>query len=499
MTDDIVLHDWNDYPGYHRTWLKLNRGKPYQIFDWQLEHLHKKVDAGCKRIVLACGRRSGKSTATIAEVAREVTKPPEEVFGIMHSPIVYIVGSTSEASMRVWEPVWEAFVPSDDGSYQAPLSFLHAGHEKQRGVIFIKGGARIYRKTADDPRSLQGERVTLVVTDESHDINEEAWQNVMPALLDSGGRLIALGVTKGKGRFRSYWHRGQGADSQFYSASAPTSANPVILQRAREAGMEVEAFIRSEAEEDLTDDEFARQYLAEWREEEGQVFSNFEQYFKGSGYPLGEDKQPVVGPGPHIMSLDLGKLHDYTVAYVGDVARQQIVARLRFNKLDYMDQVPQIAAMFRQYNCRFIHMDATGVGEGPSEMLRRPPSAGGYGCSVIPFKFTNESKQGLVSTMVREVQRGNVTFLADDETLKKEMGLFEGLVSPGGVVKYSAPVGFFDDCVISAALLIQKMARNKSMAANPIHKPYATFSTSGSGKSHIPPLPRPRPKEAIAA
>ena len=446
---------------YPAVWHVLNRGKPYEPFPWQIQHLHAQVDAGCTRIVLPCGRRSGKSTGLIAEVAREVTTPPVTIWGIQHSPIVYIGGSTSETAMRVWDPVWRAFVPSESGDYIPPLGFLYAGHDKNRGLIEIRGGAKIMRKTADDPRSWQGERVTLVGADESQDYNEDVWEAVMPSLLESGGRLIAIGIPKGKGRFRSYYERGQGADANFYSASVPTSANPIIAAQAKAQGMTVEAFIRSEAEGDLTDDEYARQYLAQWREEEGAVFAGFARYFTGAGEAY---------RGPHIMSLDLGKMHDYTVAYVGDVARQEFIARLRFNRIDYLDQVPQIAALYHRYGCRFVHMDTNGAGEAPAELLRRE-----YGCHVIPFPWSNASKQALISVMVREVQRGKITFLADDLMLQKEMGLFEGVVSPGGVLRYEAPKGFFDDCVIAAALLIQKMARNKTMAKNPIYAPYVTF------------------------
>ena len=449
---------------YPPIWKVLNRGAAYEPFPWQVQHLHSKVDEGCPRIILPCGRRSGKSTSVVAEVAREVVKPPVTIKGMEHSPLVYIIGPTAEASMRVFEPVWDAFVPSDNGSYIPPLGFLYAGHDKNRGVIFIKGGARIYRKTADDPRSLQGERVTLAIPDEAHDTNEEAYENLMPGLADSNGRLIAIDIPKGKGRFRSYYHAGQGADPSFYSASVPTTANPIFSERAAALGLDPIEYLRQTFAQDLTDKEFRRQYLAEWVEEDGQVFADYERCFTATGY------EPDPSRGPHIMSLDLGKMHDFTVAYVGNVSEQAFVAKMRVNKLDYIDQVPRIAKLYHDYKCRFIHMDTNGPGEAPSEMLRS------LGCHILPFRWSNATKQGLVSTMVRETERGNVQYLADDDDLKREMSLFEGTISPGGVIQYSAPPGYFDDCVIAAALLVQKMARNKSMAKDPIRKPYANFS-----------------------
>lgn len=436
---------------YPSLWAVLNRGKPYEPLSWQAQHLHSQVDKGLKTIVLACGRRSGKSTAVVAEVAREVVKDPVTVMGVEHSPIVYIIGPTAETSMRVFQPVWNAFVPSDDGSYIPPLGFLYRNHDKNRGLIELTNGAQIFRKTADDPRSLQGERVTLAIPDEAHEIQEEAWENLLPALADSDGRLIPIGVCKGRGRFRSMYFAGQGMDPAIYSASVSTLANPIFSERAKALDEDpVEYLRRQPYASQLTDEEFERQYLAKWTDEEGQVFTNFEHLFTANGIPRLDAK--------HVMSLDLGKMHDFTVAYVGDVVNSEFVSRLRFNKIDYVDQVPRIADLYHTYDCRFIHMDTNGPGEAPAELLRQ------QGCNIVPFKWSNESKQALVSVMVREVQKGEVRFLKDDEPLKKEMGMFEGSISPGGLLKYEAPKGFYDDCVISAALLIQQMARMRQRA-----------------------------------
>ncbi len=395
----------------------------------------------------------------VAETGREGIQNHVIVEGVEHAPLIYIIGPTSEASMRVFEPVWNAFVPSDSGSFIPPLGFLYDWHDKNRGVIGLKGGARIYRKTADDPRSMQGERVTLAIVDEAQDINEEAWENLMPGLADSEGRLIAIGIPKGKGRFRSYFQAGQGMDSEFYSASVPTTENPIFSKRAAERGLDPVDYLRQAFGQDLTDDEFDRQYLAKWIEEDGSVFANFEKYFTGLPYP---SLDGVVGVPEvsHIMSLDLGKLHDFTVAYVGNVNEQRIVARERFNKIDYVDQVPRLADLYHTYHCKLIHMDTNGPGEAPSEMLRD------LGCKIEPFIWTNQSKAGLISTMVREVQRGNITFLADDSVLKKEMTLFEGKITSGGLLTYGAPAGFYDDSTISAALLISKMLKTRPFVSS---------------------------------
>ena len=460
---------------YIPAWRVLNRGKPYEPFWYQAQHIHAQVDRGCKRIICAWGRRGGKSTAIVAEVVREVIKEPVTVRGVEHSPIVYIVGPNAEASMRVWEPVWAAFVPPEDGSFSPPYGFLHDWHDKQRGVIAIKGGARIYRKTGESPAATQGERVTLVITDETQDMPEDVWQYLMPGLTESEGILIAIGVSKGIGRFKSYWFAGQTGEGGFYSSAVPSTANPIIQELAKKAGKTPEQWLRDNSEEDLTENEFRQQYLAEWVGGDGQVFNKYEHLFtvKSAPDPLTEEAAFKTyleeHPGPYIASLDLGKLNDFTVLYIGDVLKSEIVFKYRVNKLDYIDQMPIIIKIMKTFKVRFVHMDTNGPGEAPSEMIRAE-----Y-VSVIPFPWSNSNKQALVSAIVRAVERSEVHFLEDDDTLKNEMGLFQGTVSPGGVIKYDAAPGYHDDCVISAALCVQKMARNRTMAISPVRKPYVSW------------------------
>lgn len=433
-------------------WDVLNGGRPYEPFNWQARHFHAREE---KRVIAACGRRSGKSSAMLAEIVREVTRPPEMVHGVEQSPLVYVVGPTAETSMKVWQPVWDAFVPPETHSnYEPPLGFLHQTHDKNRRWIKLHNGAQIYGKTADDPRGLQGDRVTLAVTDESHEIQDEAWDNLMPSLMDSEGRLIAIGIPRGKGRFRSYWELGQGIDPNFYSFSVPTTENPVIVANAKKNGYEIPIDYVRTFDADMTETSFRQHYLAEWVEQDGQVFKNLDQVFDAPpGYAhIGQY---------NVMGLDIGKMHDYTVAYVGDINTSKFLYRDRFVGLDYSVAVPRIAKMYRAYGCSAIVMDTTGGGIPVRDFLVS------VGCHVIDYTYTAKSKEELILTFAREVERGLVHLPKDDKELRREMELFEAVVT-GTRVSYNAPKGYFDDCVNAAALLVHLMARRRGYSQNPI-------------------------------
>ncbi len=472
-----------------KAWDIMDGGKPYVPFPWQAEHIHSKSDI--QFLIGACGRRSGKTTAADAEVNREVFKDPVTVLGKTHAPLIYIVGPTAELAMRVWQPIWDAFVPDEQREHIPPFGNLYKDHDKSRGIIWLKNGATIQRKSADDPKSLQGERVTFAVVDEAHSMPEDAWQYLLPAFMDSGGRLMAIGIPKGKNRFRSMWELGQKGQPGYYSFSVPSTAHPLITATEkeavalREAGYETaRALEHDPAYLTLSDIEQKQQYWAEWVEQDGAVFKNIDQCFTG------EWVSAENATGVNIMGLDVARIHDYTVAYIGDVREERIIARDRYTGLDWTVQAPRIAKMYRDYKCRFIHMDATGVGDVLASFLRAE------GCSIIDYKFTNASKEMLINAFAREVERGQVILPKDDLDLKREMELFEATVQPGGsVVKYSAPAGYFDDCCVSAALLTYKMAKNRGMAKSPNGEPYVKFENTTPAKRAMDKIREAREKK----
>ena len=428
---------------YPAIWEFINDGDPYDPWGWQAEHVHDQIDS--KRLILACGRRAGKTTAIKAEIVREALQPKSEQFGVYHAPYIYVIAPNYELTMKVWEPVWNLFVGPG-----AALRDYYASHDKTRKLIELQNGARIQAKSADDPTSLQGDRVTAAFVDEAHDLNPEAWGNFMPALADSDGRLVAIGIARGKGNFRTYWQIGQEADPRYYSASVTSLEHPNITEDALE-----------EFRRDLTDAQFRQQYLAEWVEDDGQVFKNFDDCFD-SDWEDPKDSQ-------YLMGLDLGKIHDFTVAYVVDVAKMQFVATDRFNGLDYTLLGPRIANLYKRYNCQTVHLDGSGIGEPVADILRNE------GWSVSSFKFTNQSKASLVSTLAAEVEHGRVHFGKDDEVLKKEMELFEGSVLPGGAIKYTHPPGYHDDSIMAAGLAVMKAQRRRGTASGVMHRDYVTF------------------------
>jgi hypothetical protein len=430
---------------YHPLWNVIDKGHPYEPFPWQVQHVHSKVDEGYQFIILACGRRAGKTTAMLAEVVRACLAPQEG----NHAPIIYIVGPNHDLAGRIFDPVWDMFVPDKGLENLPPMYDLYLSHDKNAGAIFLKNGAKIFRKSADDPKSMQGERVTAAFVEEAQDMNEAAWKMLLPALIDSNGILFTIGVPWGRNRFKVLFGLGK-TEPGYYSASVPTTANPNITQAM------IDRMVAT-----MTEVEVRAHILAEWVDEYGVVFRDPEAIFDAP--PL-QDAPPR---GPFIFGLDVGKLHDFTVLYCIDVSTMRVVYRDRFNHLNYPDQADRIANAFHVIKPLYIHMDGTGVGEAMVDMLIERD------CHVSNFKFGLESKQAIIGTLIRAVDARLIHVQPDDEVLRTEMQAFEGKLvqGPGGTrVAYEAAAGAHDDTVMALALAVEKALALHNANKTPVNR-----------------------------
>ena len=90
-----------------------------------------------------------------------------------------------------------------------------------------------------------------------------------------------------------------------------------------------------------------------------------------------------------------------------------------------------------------ILVDSTGVGDPILEDLQRE------GIAIDGLKFTSSSKQQIMEGLANAIQQGRIRF--PDGVIVKELEVFEYQFTANGV-KYSAPSGFHDDCVMALAL-----------------------------------------------
>lgn len=141
--------------------------------------------------------------------------------------------------------------------------------------IATKWGFDLQCRSARHPESLVGEGLDFVLLVEAGRHKRKMWGDyVRPALSDKRGWSLTSGVPEGASEnslLYSLYQRGQDSSKlSWWSMRAPSWTNPIVFPGGRHDPEILEA------EDDLTDDEFARQYGAQFVESTGRVMKEWD-------------------------------------------------------------------------------------------------------------------------------------------------------------------------------------------------------------------------------
>jgi len=160
----------------------------------------------------------------------------------------------------------------------------------------------------------------------------------------------------------------------------------------------------------------------------------------------------------YVMGVDLGRTNDFSVITVIDIGINKVVGFKRFGDCPWSLQKEHIVTMAKQYNNAHIEIDASGFSAGSviaEDLMTHPIVEDLKICqlSVSPFKFTNQSKRALVEKLIVTIEQKLITFPRIDE-LVDELKAFTYEMSDFGNIRYTAPEGLHDDCVMSLGLAV---------------------------------------------
>jgi hypothetical protein len=183
-------------------------------------------------------------------------------------------------------------------------------------------------------------------------------------------------------------------------------------------------------------------YLAEIPDDDLALFRNLDEVFTGT-------ELSVPAPGRvYTMGADLARKAAWTVLTVVDDLGSVVTAD-RFTEISWTIQVERAAGLYRRFECQRALVDATGIGDPVSEELSKK------GIKVEPFIFTKASKKALIEGLVVSCDALSIRVPNSPrfEVFRQELEAFEYQFD-GGDVKYGAPSGMHDDCVMSLALAV---------------------------------------------
>ena len=300
----------------------------------------------------------------------------------------------------------------------------------------LPGGGWVQVRSADNPDSLRGEGLDLAVVDECAFVQEAAWQEALrPSLSDRKGRALFISTPKGHNWFWQAWRRGQeGGENDWRSWQFATADNPFIDQA------EVDA-----AEAGLPERIFIQEYLAEFIDDAGGVFRRVLDAATAS-----EQEAPIPGH-TYALGVDWGKSQDWTVLSLIDVTERALARLDRFNRIDYTIQTGRLKALVERFKPGTIIAESNAMGTPLVEQLVRD------GLPVTPFLTTNATKAVAIEALALAFERSDIRILPDPVLIGELQG-YEVERLPSGLLRYQAPAGMHDDCVMSLALAWQACA-----------------------------------------
>jgi hypothetical protein len=348
------------------------------------------LESDARFVVLMCGRRFGKSELSQIKL---ITK------AIQGEQIAYIT-PTYKLAKQFYEKL--------SASLPYPSKDLK---------IYFPNGGMVEFFTGERLDNLRGRKFHGVIVDEASFISdlEDGWLNsIRPTLTDYKGWALFLSTPRGKNFFYSLFMKG--GEPNWQSFKFTTFDNPYIDKD------EVE-----EARRQLPAPVFEQEYMANPMENAANPFGS--QNIRDCIKPITSE--------PICFGIDLAKSYDWSVI-IGLDAGGNVAYFDRFQK-DWHSTKQVIKSLPRKP----ILLDSTGVGDPIFEELQRE------GLMVEGLKFTQNSKQQLMVGLQNAIHQKTIGYPSG--VIVDELEIFEYQFTASGV-KYSAPSGFHDDCVMALAL-----------------------------------------------
>lgn len=375
-----------------------------------------------KRKVIKAGRRGGKTTG-VADQAVE---------WMLQGCRVLEAAPTADQTEAFWACCKAALIE--------PIAAGLVYKNETDRILEFTGKGRIRTKTAWDADSLRGDYADRLILDEYSLMDPSAWNEVgAPMLLDNNGDAVFIFTPKRRNHAYTMYQRAIQDDTGRWEAFAFTSHdNPYLSKEALD-----------EITEDMSEDAYRQEILAEFLDNQGVVFRNL----------LACLNAPATIPELHkahrlTMGVDWGKQADYTAISIICSTCHAEVAKDRFNQIDYVVQRDRLRALYERWRPYTILAEQNSIGDPVIEVLHRE------GLPVRPFQTTSTSKPPLIESLALAFERAECQWQADP-IWTSELEAYERKVSvQTGRSSYSAPEGLHDDTVMARALAWQAAQRH---------------------------------------
>lgn len=319
---------------------------------------------------------------------------------------------------------------------RVPREIAHSVND-QRREIQLKNGSVLRFESAEKKDRLLGEGLDRMMINEASLVPEEVWtQILLPMLIDRGGRMGAAFTPRGQGHwtYRMFLQGNPGSETyqpNYAGVQFPSHSNPFLPESDLE-------MLKRTMPEDL----YRQEILAEFLPDSAGVFRGIDKCILGAF----DSWKDLPLNGPYIGGLDLARVEDFTVITILD-KNGHVAWRERFNTIEWNQQRGRVIEVAQRYQAHLI-IDRGSVGDVIVEDLRRA------GISCEPYVFTVQSKADLVQELQVAIERQEISWPSEYQELTQELRVFQYEITAARNIRYNAPPGFHDDCVMSLALAV---------------------------------------------
>src|SRR3990167_6968010 len=298
-------------------------------------HLHQKqvADSQSRFKVLRAGRRSGKTTFEVEDMAFEAMSKPE-------SPIFYIAPTQTQARAIIWEMLKGKL---------ASVSKINEARLEMKGPALNGGTSIITVAGWENRENFRGRKARKIYFDEVDTMKNFfiGWQEIFrPALTDLEGHAMFSGTPKKENPNLRRLEKIAETDKDYQAFHFTTADNPFIPP---------EEIAKAKAELDFIT--FQQEYLAEYVENQGALFKYDALIDLFSNTVVKEDTKYLLvdiaddGSDKTIFSFWEG-LEEYRREEFDGLNTENIIAKIREYAADQRIPYSHIA------------VDAIGVGAG---------------------------------------------------------------------------------------------------------------------------------------
>lgn len=404
--------------------------------------------------VICAGRQVGKSRLLAVLALWYGFRKPGQ--------LILLVSAGETAAKRLLEDV--------GGLAMAAPMLRGAVVDESKSEVRLTNGS-VIRAVPASARQIRGWPVDVLIVDEAGFVAQDVWQSAEPSIIARPGSLIILSSSpwgRADHFFRLLWRRGMsGMDPTVAAWHWPSITSPLV-----------DADLLGQIRERESPTYFAREYLAEWTEDQGSYFPATELEAAVEDYEL---LPPEEAAGlPAIGGVDWGYASDASVLMLlSDVAADTdqrtdvwwvpwIIEQYRTKYADFIDEIAGVAdhrGLGHGFDLGRVTSELNGVGAMPTQELERRLEAlraamtGYEGWGARPMRAwvegvhtTNQLKEDAFGALRMLIQQGRLV-LPNHPGLLRQLHALEFEVTETGAVRIAVPErAGHDDLAMSLAL-----------------------------------------------